>query len=82
MLNEEMTKYKLLGRNIAYYRQLRGFTQNKLAEQLNISRTHMGRIETAKCAASLDIIFRICDILSISEKNLFEFHDICDNEIL
>ena len=57
MDNMQISKYKNLGLNIAYYRKKRGFSQSQLAEMLNISRTHMSRIETADCAVSLDIVF-------------------------
>ncbi len=75
MLNEQREKYKQLGLNIAYYRKQRGFSQIKLAEILDISRTHMSRIETADCAVSLDVVFKICDTLDISPKSLFDFRE-------
>ena len=65
--------YKKLGLNIAYYRKLNGFSQSYLAEKVNISRTHMSRIETAECAVSLDIVFSICTALNISPKQIFTF---------
>lgn len=68
-----MYKYKRLGLNIAYYRKVNNLSQEKLAEMVNISRTHMSRIETADCAVSLDVIFDICDTLKISPDKLFEF---------
>ena len=52
-------RYRRLGLNIAYYRKLRGFSQEKLAEIVDISRTHMSRIETADCAVSLGCCFVI-----------------------
>ncbi len=72
---EQIDKYRLLGLNIAYYRKERGFSQSKLAEKLNIGCTHMSRIETAKVAVSLDVIFEICDVLEVSPKNLFDFRE-------
>ena len=45
----------------------------QLAEMINISRTHMSRIETADCAVSLDVVFDICDALSIIPAKLFDF---------
>lgn len=66
-------QYLRLGLNIAYYRKLNGYSQIEFAELLNISRTHMSRIETAECAPSLDVIFDICSILKISPENLFNF---------
>lgn len=65
--------YKYLGLNISYYRRLKNLSQEKLAELINISRTHMSRIENADCAVSLDVIFDICEALNISPEKLFEF---------
>lgn len=65
-------RYRRLGLNIAYYRKLRGFSQEKLAEIVDISRTHMSRIETADCAVSLDVIFALADALSVEPCKLFE----------
>ena len=66
-------KYRYLGLNIAYYRKDRGISQSRLAELVNISRTHMSRIETADRAVSLDVVFAICDALQISPAQLFDF---------
>ncbi len=73
MNNNHKTKYKLLGLNIAYYRKAAGISQSQLAEKINISRTHMSRIETSECAVSLDVIFDICEALQITPKELFDF---------
>ena len=66
-------KYRKLGQNIAYYRKDRGYTQMQLAELLDIDRSHMSAIEIANRGVSLDLIFKICDILNLSEKELFDF---------
>lgn len=68
-------KFKKLGLNIAYYRKEKGLSQMKLAESIDISRTHMSRIETADCAVSLDVVFDICDALKVAPSRLFEFRD-------
>ena len=73
MQKKHMEKYKYLGLNIAYYRKVRNLSQLKLAELINISRTHMSRIETTDCAVSLDVIFDICDTLEIPIEKLFTF---------
>ena len=65
MRNNQFSKYRSLGLNIAYYRKDRGLSQSELAERVNISRTHMSRIETADCAVSLDVAFDICDALEV-----------------
>lgn len=73
MNQRQYDKYRYLGLSIAYYRKEQGLSQSELAERINISRTHMSRIETADCAVSLDVVFEICDILKISPKQLFDF---------
>ncbi len=75
MHDQQREKYRQLGLNIAYYRKQRGLTQLQLAELLDISRTHMSRIEVADCAVSLDVVFHICDVLGISPNRLFDFRE-------
>ncbi len=73
MKKDQLDYYKKLGLNIAYYRKLNKMSQSQLAEQIDISRTHMSRIETAECAVSLDVVFSICDVLNIQPSKLFDF---------
>ena len=73
MNREHQEEYKKLGLNIAYYRKEKGLSQIQLAEQINVSRTHMSRIENNDCAVSLDVIFSIAKALGISVSKLFEF---------
>ena len=69
--------YIKLGLNIAYYRKLSGFTQLKLAEAVNISRTHLSNIEAPNMptAISLDTLFDIAHALGISAYQLLVFRD-------
>lgn len=71
----QLNKYRYLGLNIAYYRKERGLSQEALAELVNISRTHMSRIETADCAVSLDVVFDICDALNVPPSKIFDFRE-------
>ena len=66
-------EYRALGLNIALYRKDRGYTQIQLAEKIEIDRSHMSAIELAANAPSLDVIFKICDVLQVSPKDLFDF---------
>lgn len=75
MIKQQYDKYRQLGLNIAYYRKQRGLSQLQLAEMIDISRTHMSRIEIADCAVSLDVVFNICDALSITPGKLFDFRE-------
>jgi len=68
-------KYIMLGLNIAYYRKLNGFTQEKLAEKLDLDRTTISKIELATCGVSLDVIFEIAELFDISVDKLFFFRD-------
>ena len=63
----------IISDQIKYYRKQKGFSQEQLAEKIDISRTHMSRIETADCAVSLDVIFDICEALEIPSYKIFEF---------
>ncbi len=73
MDDRHFNEYRYLGLNIAYYRKERGLSQSELAERINISRTHMSRVETADCAVSLDVIFDIAKILEVPVWRLFHF---------
>lgn len=75
MQQRQQDKYRKLGLNIAYYRKRKNLSQIQLAEMVNISRTHMSRIETADCAVSLDVVFDICDALSVTPSKLFDFRE-------
>ena len=75
MQKQQRDKYKYLGLNIAYYRKEKGLSQSQLAELVNVSRTHMSRIENADCAVSLDVLLDICDALCVKPSKLFDFRD-------
>lgn len=75
MREEHTEEYRKLGLNIAYYRKSRELSQSGLAESVNISRTHMSRIENSDCAVSLDTIFSIAKALRVPVAKLFEFRE-------
>lgn len=66
-------EYRKLGLNIAYYRKEKKLSQIQLADKIDISRTHMSRIENNDCSVSLDVIFSIAKALNIPVNKLFEF---------
>ncbi len=75
MKNEHQYILKRIGLNIAYYRKLKGYSQSKLSELANISRTHMSRIETAECAVSIAVLIDLCNALDIELKDIFDFRN-------
>lgn len=76
MNEKRKQEYKMIGLNIAYYRKLKGITQLKLAEQINISRTHMSNIEAPNMptSISLDTLLDIADALDIPVADLLYFN--------
>lgn len=67
-----------LGLNIAYYRKLRGLTQQELALKASISRTHLSNLEAPGKAGSISLekLFSIADALHIPASALLEFRQI------
>ena len=73
MEQRQTEKYRSLGLNIAYYRKDKRFTQEQLAESLNVDRTTISKIELAISSASLDVIFSLADALDVPVYKFFEF---------
>lgn len=69
-------QYKEIGLKVAYYRKLRGFSQMKFAEMIDVSRTHLSNIEAPNVptSISLELLFTISEVLDIEVKKFFEFH--------
>ena len=69
-------QYKEIGLKVAYYRKLAGLSQLQLAEKIDVSRTHLSNIEAPNVptSISLELLFKISDILDVDIKNFFEFH--------
>ena len=70
-------EYKALdekfGLNVVYYRKRKRLTQLQLAELVDIDRSHISAIELGNVGVSLDVIFRLCEVLEITPKELFDF---------
>ena len=77
MTEQRVNQYKQLGLTIAYYRKLKGITQQALAEAVNLSRTHISNLEAPNMptSISLDSLFEIADVLEIEVSKLFEFRE-------
>lgn len=75
MKDKYAQQYKEIGLKIAYYRKLNGLSQLELAEKIDVSRTHLSNIEAPNVptSISLDLLFRISEILDIEIKHFFEF---------
>lgn len=71
-------KYKQIGLKIAYYRKLRGFTQEELAEQVGLTPAFIGHVEAPNIAKaiSLDTLFDIAEVLEVSPERFLQFEDL------
>ena len=74
MIDKYKHMYRLLGLNIAYYRKLKGLTQEQLAEKAGIERSRVSKTEIAWVGTSLDMVFKIADALEIEPYKLFMEH--------
>ncbi len=57
------------------YRKRKKLTQLQLAEQVDIDRSHISAIELGNVGVSFDVIFKLCEVLEIAPRDLFDFRD-------
>jgi transcriptional regulator with XRE-family HTH domain len=67
--------YEKFGLNVVYYCKRRKMTQLQLAELADIDRSHISAIELGNVGVSMDVIFRLSQVLDIQPKDLFDFRD-------
>lgn len=67
MKQKHIEKHRMLGLKIAYYRKLKGYTQEQLAEKINKSLAFIGAVEAPNVSrtVSLDTLFDIAEALEI-----------------
>ena len=58
--------------NIQDLRRARGLSREELAHRADVSRGHMGKVENARFAASLDLLERIAKALKVDPAELFK----------
>lgn len=75
MKQEYSDLYEKFGLNVVYYRKKNRLTQLELAELVDVDRSHISAIELGKVGVSFDVIFKLCDVLKITPKALFDFRD-------
>lgn len=75
MKEEYKHLYEQFGLNVVYYRKKKKLTQLQLAELVDINRTHISAIELGNVGVSFDVIFKLCEVLEITPKQLFDFRE-------
>lgn len=68
-----MSRLKNLGKNIKKYRDAKGFSQEVLAEKVNLSREYITRIENGQKHVSLKKLFCLADVLGVKFSALTDF---------
>ncbi|HIX93648.1 MAG TPA: helix-turn-helix domain-containing protein [Firmicutes bacterium] len=71
------SEYMQIGLKIAYYRKLRGLTQEQLAERIKKTPAYIGHIEAPNIikAVSLDTLFDIAIVLDVPAYKFLMFDD-------
>ncbi len=64
-----------IGERIRKVRDLKGFSQQALAEAIEISQKQLSRIETEQISPTFELVEKICAILSVPMKSLLEFNE-------
>jgi len=69
------SEYLQLGLKIAYYRKLRGLTQEELAERISRTPAFIGHVEAPNIskAVSLDPLFDIASVLDVPAYKFLTF---------
>lgn len=71
------SEYLQIGLKIAYYRKLRGLTQEQLAEKIDRTPAFIGHVEAPNIskAVSLDTLFDIAYVLDVPAYKFLIFDD-------
>ena len=75
MKAEYKSLYEKFGLNVVFYRKRRKMTQLQLAELVGIDRGHISAIELGNVGVSFDVVFKLCEVLGVTPKELFDFRD-------
>lgn len=75
MKQEYKGLYEQFGLNVVYYRKKKKLTQLQLAELVDVDRSHISAIELGNVGVSMDVIFKLSEVLGIEPKSLFDFRD-------
>ena len=60
----------LIGKNIKYYRSMRGLSQEELANQVYVSSIHISYLENGAKTPSLELLVLIANALDVSADDL------------
>ena len=64
---------KSLGEKLREIRNSKGLSQSMLANDANIPKNQIGRIERGEISAGINTLYKICQALDIKVKDLIDF---------
>ena len=68
-------QYEKFGLNVVYYRKQKRLTQLQLAELVDVDRSHISAIELGNVGVSFDVLFKLCEVLEVTPKEMFDFRE-------
>ena len=72
-----------IGKNLQTIRRSNGYTQEKLAEKIEVSVRYISDIEQDRAKPSYEILIRICNLFKISIDQIFsEYLEVKENKSL
>ena len=72
-----------IGKNLQAIRKSNGFTQEKLAEEIDVSVRYISDIEQDRAKPSYEVLIRICNLFKISLDQIFsKYLAVTNNKIL
>ncbi len=71
-----------VGKRIKYFRELKNYSVNKLANKAGISQSYLREVELGKKKPSVEILSYICDALNVSLRDFFDNEYCIDNDSL
>jgi len=77
MKSSKDERYRQIAKKIVYYRNLRGLSQEELADKIGISKSYLSKIEAPNStkAYSLDVLFSIADGLEVDIIRFFMLNE-------
>jgi len=72
MKTDAETLHKLIGRRIQTLREKRGLSQLELASEVDLSKTHLGRIERAESNITIKSLNKIANYFDLHITYFFE----------
>ena len=68
-------QYEKFGLNVVFYRKRKRLTQLQLAELVDVDRSHISAIELGNVGVSFDVLFKLCEVLEVTPKEMFDFRN-------